>query len=236
MPMWLRDTPEHKPSEDLRKIVLWEQRATAKRSSAGSSKLLESQARLDIEHELKQIETKWERELKIESMIFSQQNHQNEEDEETPEEKIERERTDQELRAKAEQLRRKFAESINIHKKPQELKTLREIFEFKPVVVENDKETSSTLVTSKPTFRIDPSRMNQLLFIEYVCERMGELITKRTREYLAEQERADVPSVNEEREREEIIDKADSYVIKANSLFSQLGAQGSTSSVSRSGV
>lgn len=139
---------------------------------------------------------------------------------------MEREKIDYELRTKAEQLRLKFVKSMDIHKKPDDLTILREVFEFRSKEDENIEETSEN--RKRPIYLVDLTRMNQLLFVEYICERLSELISVRTREYLNERE----PSLNDEREREELIDKAENYVLKTNSLFSQLGND-STSSVPR---
>jgi hypothetical protein len=223
VPVWLRHKPEYKGIEEAKKIVLWEERIKAK----STNHRLKETTKLEIENELKEIEEKWKKEMKI-----SAEKSQVEEDKKQPSEESEidkqkREEIYKELQYKARQLRSKFLQSMDIHAKPTELNILREIFEFKTEEEEkeNAQSTSADSSSKKRTFQVDTNKINHLLYIEYICERIRELITPRTKSYLLEDEPSNRPSLNEEREREELIDKADNYVLKANSLFSQIGQQ-----------
>ena len=227
VPVWLRHKPEYKGIEEAKKIVLWEERIKAK----STNHRLKETTKLEIENELKEIEEKWKKEVKIsaeKSQVVKEDKKQPSEESEADKQK--QEEIYKELQSKARQLRSKFLQSMDIHAKPTELNILREIFEFK--IEEEEKEnaqsTSTDSSSKKRTFQVDTNKMNHLLYIEYICERIRELITPRTKSYLLENEPSNKPSLNEEREREELIDKADNYVLKANSLFSQIGQQSTT--------
>lgn len=215
-PVWLRHTAENKKSEDLKKIVLWENRPKPE-------KKLQEAAKIEIEKELKQIENNWEKKLRIRDSSDKKTLVEDEVEEGQIEETNGNEAICSELREKAKNLRSKFCQSMSIHQQPNELSFLCEIFEFRSY---SDVE-ANTNTNTKKTFRVDTSKSNQLLFIEYICRRLRELLTTRTKEYLAETESSEKLTLNEEREREELIEKANNYVFKSNSLFSQIGNESS---------
>ncbi len=69
---------------------------------------------------------------------------------------------------------------------------------------------------------IDENSLKQLLFVEYVLQRLMDLFTKKTKNFILERELEDIVKLNQERERDEYLKKCDEYVLKNNILFSDL--------------
>lgn len=125
------------------------------------------------------------------------------------------------LKERSELLRQKFLDSMDIHKKPIDFTILKKIFLFKVIDatgMENGKEFGQGNIL----YNIDENSLKQLLFIEYIVQRINELISPRTRAYLLEKEPKTKPTVSEEREREEYFGKCDKYVAKKTAMFSDL--------------
>lgn len=108
---------------------------------------------------------------------------------------------------------------MEIHKKPNEFTILDKIFKFK---LENKNEFGK----GQYEFSIDEKSLKQLLFIEYIVQRINELLTSRTKAYLLEKELKSKPTINEERERNEYIDMCDKYVAKKGAFFSDIDYSG----------
>ena len=111
-----------------------------------------------------------------------------------------------------------FNKSIDIHKKPTELCKLKEIFEFEFVKKLNDNESEK----SNNLFEVDENSLKQLLFIEYLVQRLMDLFSKKTKNFILERELDELVKLNQEREREEYLKKCDEYVLKNNILFNNL--------------
>lgn len=229
VPVWLRNTDEFKKTESF--ITLWEQRSKeqVKKQDQISNEKIEVE-KLEIEKELKQIEKKWESDIKISNRIAPMSNIESHQAKKSSESTLSDEqiKVNEELRRKAEHLRYKFIQSMEIHKKPTELTILREIFDFKTQTEGSTKEKDEeeTLLSDKRiTFPLDPVGTNQLLLIEYICQRLRELLSARTKAYIAEIECENELKLNDERERQEIIEKSENFVIKKTAtLFDGISA------------
>jgi hypothetical protein len=68
----------------------------------------------------------------------------------------------------------------------------------------------------------DESEMSQLIFIEYLVERLCQLITSKTKEYLREKKLGEISAIQMEREREEKLKHYEEYITKKNVWFSDL--------------
>lgn len=68
-------------------------------------------------------------------------------------------------------------------------------------------------------FYIDQNSMKQLLFIEYITQRVNDLISRKTKNYLKEQSKSEI---NEQREREEYLKQCDKYVAHKEMFFNNL--------------
>jgi hypothetical protein len=109
-----------------------------------------------------------------------------------------------------------FNNSIDIHKKPTELCRLKEIFELKFVKKLEDE------IKSEKIIEVNENSLKQLLFVEYIIQRLMNLFTKKTKNFILEKELDDIAKLNQERQREEYLKKCDEYVLKNNILFSDL--------------
>lgn len=109
---------------------------------------------------------------------------------------------------------KKFLESTQIHKKPKEFYHLAQI--FKIAKADETPTDEKTLSISSET------ALNQLIFIEYLIERIRLLISIRTREYLFDKRSNEKSKIHLEREREENLKKYEDYITKKNVFFSDL--------------
>jgi hypothetical protein len=184
----------------------------------------------DFEKELKEIENNWKEKY---------QTTKNEESVQTPkllseidknmfennmnEQKIREEK----LRVKSEILKKKFLESIEIHKKPDDFKILKNIFTFK---VKNEKNEIFEVGHGHNFFEIDSNSLKQLLFIEYIIQRVDDLLTKRTKAYILENEEQSKITLNEERQIEEFEESCDQYVAEKGAFFNNIGSEDNSDS------
>ena len=71
-------------------------------------------------------------------------------------------------------------------------------------------------------FPISENNLAQLYFVEYIVQRIRQLITSRSKSYLLQTEARDKPTVNEERERDEYLEECDKLVSKKAAFFSDI--------------
>ena len=170
-----------------------------------------------IESELKQIENKWKEKYQPEPKSVDNLKQESKLKVEVEEKSTDTTREDA-LRLKSELLRRKFLSSIEIHKKPTDLNILTQIFAFRAA---NETDVSQA---GKVEFQIDNLSLNQLLFIEYILERIAEILTARTKAYLLEIEK-EAKTVSQEREEEEFVKACDAYVAEKAAVFGDINFQ-----------
>ena len=134
----------------------------------------------EIEAELNEIEQKWK-----ETYKSSEESKENKFTEEIKESKVvastSKKSPTQEINDQADLLRKKFFISMDIHKKPTELTLLKQIFSFKLIGKSNENDES---VSNKNEFLIEESYVKPLLFIEYIIQRLNDLLTRKTKSYM----------------------------------------------------
>ena len=108
---------------------------------------------------------------------------------------------------------KKFIDSTQIHQKPKELIHMKRIFNIK-----NSTEKKTSLEDLN-IYVNSENHVNQLFYIEYIIERLRDLLTRKSKEYLKERQKS---KLQEEREREEKLDRFEKYVSKKSVWFSGL--------------
>jgi hypothetical protein len=203
-------------------IRLWSselEKIDTKKSKTKTLKNISLENKDQLDKELKQIESDWKSKFSLNQTEKSiEQITSNPKRKETV--AIQQSNPIQDLKITnlSQAVTEQFKKSIDIHKKPTELLKLKEIFEFKFVksLDELTNEKSDTLI------EIDENSLKQLLFVEYVLQRLMDLFTKKTKNFILERELEDLAKLNQERERDEYLKKCDEYVLKNNILFSDL--------------
>lgn len=227
VPVWLRQTPEFLKNDELNDIKFWSstQRSTKSTKSEHKSPPTETTKQsfaeqknrqglmFEIENELKQIEKDWKEKVKIhetidkkESVLLDNNNY------------LQQVSAEIDLKERSKQLKKKFIDSIDIHKKPTDFTNLRQIFSFK---IEK-KDGYIQMGEGSQILQINEKYLTQFYFIEYIIQRIKELITSRTKSYLTQTESSDSLSVNQEREREEHLEACDKLVARKTALFSDI--------------
>ena len=117
------------------------------------------------------------------------------------------------------EVNRKFLETTQIHTKPKELFHLAQIFKINAETTLNTEENEDESVTLHIP---DESAMSQLIFIEYLIERLRQIITPKSKDYLREKKPGEKSTVQMEREREEKLKHYEQYITKKNVWFSDL--------------
>lgn len=177
----------------------------------------------EIETELKEIEKNWKEKVKIQETLDKNELK-------LSNNKIHLQQTsiETDLKERSEQLKKKFIESIDIHKKPTDFTNLKQIFSFKI-----KKEDGYVQIgEGSKILEINEKCLTQFYFIEYIIQRIKELITSRTKSYLNQTEPSDALSVNQEREREEHLEACDKLVARKTAFFSDIDYSGQTSNFS----
>lgn len=202
----MRNTPEYKRNEESKEIKLWKRQINVLKKLDQQKDQIDQ---LEIEKELIEIENKWKSNFKLNevSKLREIEIPQNQESENLF--KL------NELKEKSENLKQNFMKTMQIHKKPTDFVFLKQIFTFKV-----SRKCEQTVIGSGSIqFELDEKSFEQLLLIEYVYHRLDDLFTARTRLYLKENESADKPTINEERQKEEYEETCDKFITKNNLLF-----------------
>jgi hypothetical protein len=176
---------------------------------------IKKQITKEIEEELNEIEQKWKMSYK-----FSEESKENitTNKEEIKQSKIIestlKKSPTQEINDQAELLRKKFFISMDIHKKPTELTLLKQIFSFKRID-ENTNENET--VINKNEFLIEESYIKPLLFIEYIIQRLNDLLTENTKSFMFDSNYKQ--KINKQREEDEYSQKYDQIINEKAVLY-----------------
>lgn len=231
VPVWLRQTADFLKGDGTNEIKFWpstkvpkpkklEPKPLQKTTNQLASEQIDKNLVVEIESELKQMEKDWTEKFKIQET--STESPESQYESKTLEvEKcnaLNETQIDSDLKERSEQLKKKFIESIDIHKKPTDFTNLKKIFLFKIKKVDECIE----LGEGAQVFQISEKNLTQLYFIEFIIQRIKELITNRTKSYLKQTEPSDRPSVNQEREREEHLEACDKLVAAKTAFFSDI--------------
>lgn len=238
-PVWLRDTPKYLAEEAHKQITLIDMKRTTKTETKKSEikKSDTKKSQLDefkeIENELREIEMKWKekyeekreekrREEPIENNIYRKITV---DERPTTSERPSRMATTtisrEQLLADIEKKRKEFL-TAQLFQKPSELKLLSKI-------LVDDEET-----------RLLESNRSSYLFVEYLLQRLNDLMTEKTRDYLRNHIYSSGVNceLQEEREREQYLEKCDKYVtngaLAINSISNALSDDSNWSSSSSS--
>ena len=167
----------------------------------------------EIEAELNEIEQKWK-----ETYKSSDESKENKFTEEIKESKVvastSKKSPTQEINDQADLLRKKFFISMDIHKKPTELTLLKQIFSFKLIGKSNEDVES---VSNKNEFLIEESYVKPLLFIEYIIQRLNDLLTRKTKSYMLDLNFKQ--KINKQREEDEYSQKYDQIINEKAVLY-----------------
>ncbi len=170
----------------------------------------------DFEQELKQIENQWKEKYQApEKPVVSV--------EPVREETVVRVDSNEErLKKRSEALKQKYLDSLEIHRKPKDLTILKAVFTF---VLSNGENKGVECGDGPYRFLIDSGSLKQLLFIEYIVQRLADIITQRTKAYILEKESTEDKTVREEREEEEYAEMCDRYVTERAAIFNDIHFQ-----------
>ena len=242
-PIWMRNTPA---SQTNYKIQLWSSKKEEPKNSVQPNAIPKSVPVLKtgptssdsdpIADELKQIEDQWKTKFKMSTSDSDQKISKRENKTEILHEAstlhesslVNKTAQTEKLDEMSEVLAKKFIDSIDIHKRPTELTILKQVFEF--------GAKNSTLTDLSPNekrlefFEIDEKSFKRLIFIEYIAQRISDLLSKKTRIFLIEKELDELAKLNQERERVEYLKKCDHYIMKNNILFGNLTSDSDMSS------
>ena len=195
-----------------------------------------------IESELNQIETEWKKKLKLnetqkpdgknsifrrnkvgetDSMIPTEiliKQSQNEEFTKQQAENNEKNSSniDQEIHIEPND-NKKFIDSTQIHKKPKELIHIKNIFKLKK---SNDQSNLLQIDDDSIMYLNNENSINQLFYIEYIIDRLRDLLSTRSKQYLLENSQKS--KLQDEREREETLEKIDKFVSKKSAWFQNI--------------
>ena len=174
---------------------------------------VKNQITKEIEAELNEIEQKWK-----ETYKSSDESKENKFTEEIKESKVvastSKKSPTQEINDQADLLRKKFFISMDIHKKPTELTLLKQIFSFKLIGKSNEDVES---VSNKNEFLIEESYVKPLLFIEYIIQRLNDLLTRKTKSYMLDLNFKQ--KINKQREEDEYSQKYDQIINEKAVLY-----------------
>lgn len=174
---------------------------------------VKNQITKEIEAELNEIEQKWKETYK--SSDESKENKFTEEIKESKEvASTSKKSPTQEINDQADLLRKKFFISMDIHKKPTELTLLKQIFSFKLIGKSNEDDES---VSNKNEFLIEESYVKPLLFIEYIIQRLNDLLTRKTKSYMLDLNFKQ--KINKQREEDEYSQKYDQIINEKAVLY-----------------
>lgn len=112
------------------------------------------------------------------------------------------------------EINKKFLQSTQIHQKPKDFYHLAKIFKISNQASTNNENNELNIT--------DETSMNQLLFIEYLIERIRLLITNKSKEYLTDKQSNEKTAIQVERVREEKLKQYEEYITKKNVWFSEI--------------
>ncbi len=112
------------------------------------------------------------------------------------------------------EINKKFLQSTQIHQKPKDFYHLAKIFKISNQASTNNENNELNIT--------DETSMNQLLFIEYLIERIRLLLTDKSKEYLTEKQSNEKTAIQVERVREEKLKQYEEYITKKNVWFSEI--------------
>lgn len=122
---------------------------------------------------------------------------------------------------------KKFIETTLIHNRPTSLFHIGKIFE-----ISKSSETSSELkIDQLIVDENDENVLSKYYFIEYIINRISDLLSKRTKEYIQEKKSIEKSTIHEERKRMEQLKKFDEYVTETSVLFNNLTNEASAKTV-----
>jgi hypothetical protein len=234
VPVWLRYNEKFLKTEATREIRMWSSLAKTKASSVDNKnsslksntknspalslkqeKATETKSENqdmpksisnEIESELNEIEKKWKETYHVK------------EEETKPLEAASGSVQKDKTKDADELLRKKFLISMDIHKKPTDLTLLKQIFTFKLAKKEPNEEVLNTEEKTKTNiFEIEDSHSKLLLFIEYIVERLNDLLTDKTKAYMHES--TFKHKLNKQREEDEYSQKYDQIITEKAILF-----------------
>ena len=118
-----------------------------------------------------------------------------------------------------ETLNKKFIETTLIHKKPENFYHLSKIFFILDAKdLKNDTNIDQVLIIDTD----DKNSLSHLFFVEYIIERMFQLITVQTKEYILEKSYLEHSALHKKREMEEYSKKCEIYVNKKSVWFDDI--------------
>ena len=118
-----------------------------------------------------------------------------------------------------EALNKKFIETTIIHKKPENFYHLRKIFLILDANdLKDDKSNNGVLIIDNN----DTNSLSHFFFVEYIIERMFQLITLQTKEYILEKKYLEQSALHKKREMEEYSNKCEIYVNKKSVWYDDI--------------
>jgi len=226
-PIWLRDTSEYAKEEQSRSVRFWsdEQKRSRKAKEEKKAETIEPKQELkqeltnEIESELRQVESDWNRKFKISEQTSTETETGQKVSEIAKTKKEEEE--EKHFQKVSKTLRDNFFASIEIHNKPSDLNILKLIFTFKNVK-EFSEENLNEEEKRDLVIQINQKIFEKLLFIEYIIERLADLLTKGTKLYILDK---DNQKLNQERKIDETLEKYEQFVNGKSILFAQFADQ-----------